>query len=178
MRRRLQGDRRPFLALVGLVVLGGGVVAAVALESSWPVERQAARADAAPATPQQGQVRATPQTEAAERALEARARATGAYSVHGTDHGLEMDFTSDQKPAYIPGVTTVVLHATAARFDAADAYARRAVGAGHTFMDLLMNGEWQLSTNAAASVKADITARYGDIVNVLPGDGPHTASLR
>jgi hypothetical protein len=141
------------------------------------VDREGTKAQVTPA-PEKGPVRATPETEAAARALEARARATGAYNVHGTRNGLEMDFTSDQKPAYIAGVRTVVLRATAARFDAADAYARRAVGAGHAFMDLHMNGKWQLSTNAAASVKADITARYGDVVNVLPGDGPHTVSLQ
>jgi hypothetical protein len=156
-----------------VLVLGAGILAAGALESSSPMDRQAANAAATPPAPQKRLVRATPETEAAARALEARARATGAYSVHGTEHGLEMDFTSDQKPAYIPGVTTVVLAANAARYDAADAYARNAVGAGHSFMNILMNGKWQLATNAPASVKADIQVRYGDVVNVLPGDGPH-----
>ena len=178
MKWHFERARWRFLAIAGAFVLGGGIIAATALESSSPVDREATTAAATPPVRHQEAVRATPQTEAAARALEERARATGAYSVHGTDHGLEMDFTSDQKPAYILGVTTVVLRATAARYDAADAYARSAVGAGHSFANLLMNGRWQLSTNASASVKADITARYGDVINLLPGAGPHTVSLR
>jgi len=176
MRSRFQRARWTPLAIAGVLVLGGGILGATTLESSSPVDRDAARAAASPPAPQQRVLRATPETEAAARALEARARATGAYSVHGAERGLEMDFTTDEKPVSIPGVTTVLLAASAARYDAADAYARNAVGPGHSFANILMDGKWQLATNAPASVKADIQAKYGDVVNVLPGDGPHAMS--
>src|SRR5689334_14497272 len=114
--RSIQRARWRFLAITGVLVLGGGIVTATALESSSPVDQEAAKVAQIPPMQQPNLVTVTPEEEAAAKALDARARATGAYNVHGTDHGLEMDFASDQKPMSIPGVTTVVLSAPAARY--------------------------------------------------------------
>jgi hypothetical protein len=167
--------RRPLLATAAALILGAGIMIAAAAQSPSSADRAVTTA-ATPSASQSSPVLANPEAEATARAREARARATGAYNVHGTGRGLEMSFTSDQSPVSIPGVTTVLLPAPAARYDAADAYARTAVGPGHAFANIFDHGKWRLSTDAPASVKADIRAKYGDVVNVLDDDGPRAGA--